>query len=69
MEDFDAEQAWAAGMGLELLAELPPGVVDFDAEQAGAAGMGPELLAKLPPGAMEVMAHLIEQYRSPPGSG
>ena len=41
----------------------------FDAEQAVAAGMGPELLAKLPPGAKEVMAHLIEQYRSSPESG
>ena len=43
-----------------------PDMDDFDAEQAVAAGMGPELLAKLPPGAKEVMAHLIEQYRSPP---
>ena len=46
-----------------------PDMDDFDAEQAVAAGMGPELLAKLPPGAKEVMAHLIEQYRSPPESG
>ena len=42
-----------------------PGMDDFNAEQAVAAGMGPELLAQLPPGAKEVMAHLIEQYRSP----
>ena len=49
--------------------EEQPGMDDFDAEQAVAAGMGPELLAQLPPGAKEVMAHLIEQYRSPPESG
>ena len=46
-----------------------PDMGDFDAEQAVAAGMGPELLAQLPPGAKEVMAHLIEQYRSSPGPG
>ena len=45
-----------------------PDMDDFDTDQAVAAGMGPELLAKLPPGAKEVMAHLIEQYRSS-GSG
>ena len=47
----------------------PEDMDDFDADQAVAAGMGPELLAKLPPGAKEVMAHLIEQYRSSPDSG
>ena len=44
--------------------EEQPDMDDFDAELAVARGMGPELLAKLPPGAKEVMAHLIELYRS-----
>ena len=49
--------------------EEQPDMDDFDADQAVAAGLGPELLGKLPPGAKEVMAHLIEQYRLPAGSG
>ena len=68
------EEAARAAEGAPARAERPrreegeeqPGMDDFDAEQAVAAGMGPELLAQLPPGAKEVMAHLIEQYRSPP---
>ena len=48
--------------------EEQQGMDDFDADLAVARGMGPELLAKLPPGAKEVMAHLIELYRSA-GSG
>ena len=71
------EGADSAAAGASVRAKRPrrdegdwqPDMDDFDAEQAVAAGMGPELLAQLPPGAKEVMAHLIEQYRSPSESG